>query len=1129
MPAVTRSVYQAIIETAGEITEVWRDESSFNQAGVTAGVPTAGQTGQLTLRAQGAQAQQISVYAAAGGHPGPKLDAGALIMRPGTSGDYEGWEVPASVSAIEALNWSATDDVQTSHVAAFADGGLLAAGCGGINFADGGTLYMWRRRASETSWTRSVVWDAGATGRDAIAPCIVPIAQDRAMLFAFVETPTAGLLERRVALQAWETTNGGLSWTLRGEGLASSAADQVIAGNTFAASSNNKAVRRLRGAYRAGQVLLVAHLVRLEVSTGADRCDVLRQFVSDDFGQTASVVSTQSGVSADGEDGGFHEVFSAGGVFVVAYLRADLDQVNLRRLGSGWVPLMRSEVYSTNSALAPQWDNDCQVITTRTVGLNSAIQITEADLAICADDFGIVWMALAKTDAANREIVAAYSEDFGQSWAPLGRNPGDFTRTDDGARIARSVDTGNSFLHRLSMAASRGRVVMLAQPDIDTATTTQNSLLVAYLGGWSSLTLPPVGDAARPQDRGSWDQTWAPIEAPVNITGWTQTQTATSSATLSTSGTPLLNIETQGTGTRYYQTTASFLDRTHVLGEWAVGNIVNGALAIARVAVEVRVSNGTVTRVARVHLDTDGYRVVDATGPTTLYTVTGLANETRQYRIAVDRVTGSVQVWHRTYTPGAERRSWTTDPGSYTLADAGAGANNSYMAWGHITAPGLGVTTDSDWHMAQLCRAQSNSLTADTGNAGSTHLWWTLTTPPVLRDSLWGRPIAGPGARSYICEGVYALAQDGPTRRGETWTINQASPYPVERVLPTLNRNPRRMWRSSTTGAQTIAVRWGGSDREMLAGLLGIVLRGANWRTGRIEGRSAGVWGTIFIIDLAAGRTALAFQRYGRTLVPNGAATNWFTAHELVGATVDLGSGLTRYAKVTTNREGRWSNAANGPRAQIAVDRDLTNASGNLSVWSPDAAFIVPNPGRYEGIRLVIDSQATADGDLRLGQFLVGPCHVLPLPASWGTTRATELGYAVSRTAAGITALERVAPPARRVEIAWTDGIDTTNGWTGAVEPDFVNPVTGGSAMSPGAIPSTPWLLEGVLRRSAGLPLAYLPRVPPISVSGVSGFYRREELVVGAIGPEITHETILGDELTDEVMRVPVLTLLEEV
>ena len=92
-----------------------------------------------------------------------------------------------------------------------------------------------------------------------------------------------------------------------------------------------------------------------------------------------------------------------------------------------------------------------------------------------------------------------------------------------------------------------------------------------------------------------------------------------------------------------------------------------------------------------------------------------------------------------------------------------------------------------------------------------------------------------------------------------------------------------------------------------------------------------------------------------------------------------------------------------------------------------------------------------------------------------------------------------------------------------------MDPVTGGSSPSPGAIPSTPWLLEGLLRRSAGLPLAYLPRVPPISISGVSRFLRREELVVGAIGPEIVHETILGDELATEVMRVPVLTLTEEV
>jgi len=1128
MPAVTRTVYQALIESAGELTSIWADESSVNAAGSTAGVPVAGQTGQLTLRAQGNQAQTISTYAAVGGHPGPRLDAGALLMRPGTSGDYWGWEAPASVSTLEALNWAAADPVQTSHIASFPDGGLLAAGCSGSTATDGGTLWVWRRKASEGAWTRSVVWDASTTGLDAIAPCIVPIAQDRALLFAFVETPMTGLTPRRATLYVWETTNGGTSWTLRGEGLGGQL-DQAISPDNFSASATAKAVRRLRGAYRAGQVLLVAHLVALQIDGTTDRVDVLRQWASDDFGQTLNLVSTQTGVSADNSDGGFHEVFVSGGVFVLAHLRADLEYVTLRRLGSAWVPLMRSEAYTTNSALSPQWDNDCQVTTTRTVGANTALQVTAGDIAIAVDDFGAVWMALAKPDAGNREVVLAFSEDYAQAWAPFGRNPGDFTRSDDGARIARSIDTGNSFLHRLSMAPSKGRLVMLAQPTVDTATTTEDSLLVAYLGGWSSLTLPPVGDAGRPQDRGSWDQTWLPIEAPVGISGWTETQTATSSATLSTSGAPRLGFSTTSTGTRYYQTTASFLNRTHIIGEWAVGAIVDGALATARVAVEVRVSDGTVTRIARVHLDTTGYRLVDANGGATLYTVTGLPDETRQYRIAVDRVTGAVKLWHRAYTLGDERRTWTTDPGSHTLSDAGAGANNSYLAWGHITAPGLGVTSSSDWHMVQLSRARQDSGTADGGNAGSRALWWTLSTPTVLRDSLFGRPIGGPGARSYVGEGVFVLSQDGPARRGETWTIAPQSPYPVERVLPTQNRNPRRQWRSATTGAQTIAVRWGGGDREMLAGLLGIVLRGANWRTGRIEVRQAGVWGTLFSIDLAAGRTALAYTRYGRTLVPNGAANDWYTAHELAGCTVDLGGGLVRYAKVTTNREGRWSNAANGPRAQLAVSGDLTNTSGTLSLWAPDAAFIVPNPGRYEGIRLVIDSQNTADGDLRLGQFMVGPCHVFPLPPSWGTTRATDLGYTVGRTASGITSLERVALPARRVEFAWTDGLDTTYGWTGAAEPDFVDPVTGGSSPSPGAIPSTPWLLEGLLRRSAGLPLAYLPRVPPISISGVSRFLRREELVVGAIGPEIVHETILGDELATEVMRVPVLTLTEEV
>ena len=86
------------------------------------------------------------------------------------------------------------------------------------------------------------------------------------------------------------------------------------------------------------------------------------------------------------------------------------------------------------------------------------------------------------------------------------------------------------------------------------------------------------GDAGRTQDRGSWDQTALQIERPDDISGWTTTATGTSSAALTTATVPALDLSTTGAGsTRYYQTTASFLDRTHIIAEWVVGLIVNGS------------------------------------------------------------------------------------------------------------------------------------------------------------------------------------------------------------------------------------------------------------------------------------------------------------------------------------------------------------------------------------------------------------------------------------------------------------------------------------------------------------------------------------------------------------------------
>lgn len=1128
---ISRDVYQAIVEPfawAADPSNLWAAESTYDEAGAVAGQPVAAQTSALVLRATGAQTGTVGVRVQTGGHGGPGLGALSLVQRPGATGAYYGWEAPGSVSGLDALNWSASDPVQTSHVAGLLGGGLIAAGCGGSTPTDGGTLWVWHRAPSASTWTRVVVWDATATARDAYAPCIVPLDSQRAVLFAFVESPATGLAAaRRVSISSWETADGGATWTLRGEGLAAET-DMRLGGATTGSGTPGVSVRRLRGAYRGGQLLLVAHVRRLLVDGTVDRLDLLRQWASDDQGQSLVSVATYSGVTATGQDGGYHEVLASGGSFIVARLRSGLSAIHFARLGSAFAPLTQADTYVSGGVLGGTWDDDVQTSATASHGGHAADYLTDGDLAACVDDYGGAWLLVARVAQTNRPIGVAWSGDYCATWQGYGRESTATSDATSAATVARSIDSGNSHLHRLSVAPSLGRIVMVAQPTVDTATSTEDALLAAYLGGWSTLTLPPIADAGRTQDRGSWDQSWLPIERPDDISGWTATTSGTSSATLSTSTAPFLTLSTTGAGsTHYYAPTASFLSQTHLIAEWAVGSIVNGASATAHVAVEARATNGTVTRTARVHLDSTAFRVVDVNGGATLVDVTGLPNEARQFRLGLDRATGAIRVWYRAYqgVAGVDARAWSGGT-SATVSDSGAATNNTYLAWGHLVAPPPATTVTSAWGPVQLARGRIDESAGAFGNAGSLNLWHSSAA--ATTDSLWGRPVGGPGARSYVGRGLYLAAVDGPGRRSETWTCPTASTYPVSRVFVAANRSPRRQWRSAASvTVRRLAVQVpGGVERELLTGYLALVIRGANWRTGLLERRSGGAWSTLATLDLAAGRTSLAFQRYGRAIVPNGTSAGvFFNAQELAGWSVDFGSGVTRVMRVAENREGYWKNTGSEPRVQLLLGSDPVGVptSGNLSLWSPAAAWIVPAPGRAEGLRLTIDAQTTADGDVRLGSMLLGAAHVLPVAPSWGQSQRLDLGYDVVQSRDGVARLDRAAPPARSVDVAWVDGVDMSGGWSGSAE-DYLSP---GSGMSPGTVRGAVRSLEGVLSRAQGLPMAYLPRVPPIGAS-VAFFSRREEVIVGAWSREVARDHILGDELSAELVRVPVLTLREE-
>jgi hypothetical protein len=107
--------------------------------------------------------------------------------------------------------------------------------------------------------------------------------------------------------------------------------------------------------------------------------------------------------------------------------------------------------------------------------------------------------------------------------------------------------------------------------------------------------------------------------------------------------------------------------------------------------------------------------------------------------------------------------------------------------------------------------------------------------------------------------------------------------------------------------------------------------------------------------------------------------------------------------------------------------------------------------------------------------------------------------------------------------MAWTDGTDLTTIEDDDGDPDFFS--AGGSPAS--LRYGTPYVLEGLLRLLDGgaRQLVYLPRV----TGSAQVLLRRDEIMLGSLEGSVRRETVVGDELGDEVVRVSTITVRESV
>lgn len=1077
-------------------TCLWAAQSNYTQADPA---PTATATSaRLTVDALGtveAPGEAIEVQILRGGQPGRGAKAATLAWsRDG--GPWHGHDLPATVAGLSRVETSpgATSTYQHPTICGLPSGAVLLAYTVAEVGGDTG-IAVRRLPAGSTTWTaRALVHDAAA-GIEAQRPILV-LAGPRVLLLAWVLSADAQTWH----IRTWASEDDGETWAILGE-YATAETDITTAGAIRP--------RRIAAAYHLGQIVLLAHLYR----PSATYHDTLRQWASGDGGATFSAVYTQQGATT-ADSGGYPSAVTVDGALLLMWAQASGASVGAyqrARLGSAFQSIAGADLIAGDA-----WDAQAIEV--------SGGAITDADMALHVDDAGLLWLhwryASSGTTSRHRCGVAV-SGDGGRTTERVGVDPTDPTDTDQSTTWWASAAPGSSSAaYPTSLAATyaRGRCLLAATHAAATSTA-DLSITVWSLGGWSTLTHPPTASGARLGDRGSWWHTWAPLERPDDLSGTYTTSTSGSSAASLSSGALVLTTGSTG-GARYYTEAAWETDPTAGAIEAALTVTAGGSLLSAAVAVRLRVSDGsTYGATVEARLTADGIRLYDVVGGAALGTVSGLTAGPRAIRIALycDGATASARLYYRDHNALAEARAWTAGPTGTPTDDGGAGGGSS-ATWGCIASSS---SADTSWHHVAWSVGDTSTGAQPVGVGAARWDAWDPTTAPT---GLQGATLSTAGR--YLCAGLSLRGRTGPAAVGDTATIGTVYGYPVERLWSARSRSPRAPWRSVDTAEQQIALRVTTAPSTLAAGLplsgfYGLILRGCNWRTGRLQRWTGSAWADVVTIDLAGPLGSLTYTRAGDTVraATSAATAGYLTQGELVGCTWAAGSTRRR---ILAQSEGAWEGSAtwSGPRAVLALDGATAAdpSSGTAAVWRRDVAvlFAAQSAG---GWRLIIDAQDTVDGYLQIGSMLLGPAWPAACPADWATVDELSQGRRRRTRDDGSAVVYGAAPPAREVALAWTDGVDESQALDGSA-PAYLS--WGSTPISARAA----WArrLRSLVSEHDGEQVALILSAD----DGASTITRRADLLVGTLTSAHRLEAALGDLSRSQVVRLAALTVTED-
>lgn len=1101
--------------------------SSVTQAGPLPGVPQALTATEMVLEATGAQSaltnlDDLRIQCQRAGQPGP--DNGTFVWKYAdeSSTSWRGWDPPHSLVAWESLDYTTTASRwKYPHAIRMINGSV---GC--VVLRGQSDLYFWTMTHSSTAWNSYVI--ASSVAADSAvywgSPTVLQLPSGRLLVFAPDLVTISG--STNVQIDMYYSDDNGATWALGQDGCLT---DGIVS-----ASYNT---RRIRAAYLNGQILLI---VWVSDQTGAEDRERLWQYASDDLGATFTLVSQTEGYSASTAadqrvSKGYQDITVVGGQFLVTYLKkrdsSYADNVpHYRRLGSAY-----QDLSAAAEDIAVQNTNVMEWCTT------SLGEFTAGELSTWLDEDGILYMTGRDYAAgAADECYVQRSVDGGYTWAMVG--PG--SAPGFGAAWWYGRD-GSKTPKGLAGVAAGGRAVVFHGFDSDTDNH-DDSLCVAYLGGYTNVNIPNRDDSQQSAaSRIGWEHTWLPFYEPDAVAAeWTRVVAGApvaslTNATLTLTGTlgdtvvysSATNTDAVESGVLAMLT--GYATATDTAGGVFLDVTVGGAgpvnwkirVRIGPDAVELRDMNAG-TQIATASASTGVQVLVHLTGNTGTPTATA----------------GSVQAWYRyanTTTGGNQSdRQWVFLGSSRNVQRNIVGAVANQVQFGLLSG------------VAQTTRIKMVQWSSGSSYVG---VGLDLAARQVNPTDLLGRGFSP--TPLYVDQGTKIAAVDGPAFRGDQWKIETRYEYGIENIFPDVSPSPRRHWRSTTTGTP-VSIVWDvnptlAAETRLLGGMIGLYLGNINFKDSSLWGYDAGgaAWVKIADIDAADGQTGLCFTRAGDECMPNAAVTgtpgrHWYTYHTLAGSYIKLDNGeqSSVIRKIRYNSEGSWQRdvgLASSKLARLILEGvlagDPTGGLGSTAqVWSKDVFAAASVLDTYSRFKLLIPSQSTYEGYFRIGVAVLG--HVAVLGQRWSNGRVlgNEHNVSVTTGRSGTRSARTLGPVRRTAEMAWVEGVDTSQTATATTPaPDYVVGYTGST--TPLAAPSdTPWLVVGLSEAVGGAttPVVLLPRLDNLSGStAVFTQVNRNVMLYSRLVTDPRLESILGEEWNSpgEVFQIATITAEEEV